>query len=66
MNKCPFCGSENIYFSKKRQVFVCEECDHSFTEECIKRAEFLNFNSCIESIQNLIDGKSEILKLYMV
>lgn len=32
MNKCPFCGSEDIYFSKKRKLFVCEDCDKTFSE----------------------------------
>ncbi len=27
---CPKCSSENVMFSKKRQVYVCEECGHEF------------------------------------
>lgn len=27
---CPKCGSEDVAFSKKRQVFLCAECEHSF------------------------------------
>ena len=30
---CPNCQSENIIFSKKRGVHVCEDCDHEFTPE---------------------------------
>lgn len=30
MQRCPFCGSEDIYFSKKRKIFVCEDCDETF------------------------------------
>ena len=33
MEKCPFCGSEDIYFSKKRKIFVCEDCDRTFAEQ---------------------------------
>lgn len=33
MGKCPFCGSEDIYFSKKRKLFVCEDCDETFDEK---------------------------------
>jgi len=33
IEKCPFCGSEDIYYSKKRKVFVCEDCDETFVEE---------------------------------
>lgn len=33
MNRCPFCGSEDIYFSKKRKLFVCEDCDKTFSEQ---------------------------------
>lgn len=27
---CPECGSENVFFSKKRQIYVCEDCEHTF------------------------------------
>lgn len=27
---CPKCGSEDVAFSKKRQVFLCAECEHTF------------------------------------
>lgn len=33
MEKCPFCESEEIYFSKKRKIFVCENCDKTFSEQ---------------------------------
>ena len=33
MEICPFCGSENIYFSRKRQLYVCEDCDETFSDE---------------------------------
>lgn len=34
MDKCPYCLSENIYFSKKKKKeYVCEDCDKSFTSE---------------------------------
>lgn len=33
MERCPFCGSEDIYFSKKRKIFVCEDCDKTFSEQ---------------------------------
>ena len=33
MERCPFCGSEDIYFSKKRKIFVCEDCDRTFSEQ---------------------------------
>ena len=32
MERCPFCGSEDIYYSKKRKIFVCEDCDETFSE----------------------------------
>ena len=31
MERCPFCGSEDIYYSKKRKIFVCEDCDETFS-----------------------------------
>lgn len=30
MEKCPYCLSENIYFSKKRTCYICEDCEKSF------------------------------------
>lgn len=33
INKCPFCSSEDIYYSKKRQIYVCEDCDKMFSEK---------------------------------
>lgn len=30
---CENCGSENVYFSKKQQCFVCEDCGGKFTSE---------------------------------
>lgn len=39
MQKCPFCGSEDIYFSKKRKIFVCEDCDKTFSEQKLSQTE---------------------------
>ena len=33
IDRCPYCGSEDIYFSKKRSLYVCEDCDKSFSEK---------------------------------
>ena len=30
---CPKCGSENVFFSKKRHIYVCEDCDNTFDLE---------------------------------
>lgn len=30
MKLCPFCASENIFFSKKRNRYFCEDCDNGF------------------------------------
>ena len=29
--QCPQCGSENVIFSKNRNIHVCEDCGHEFT-----------------------------------
>jgi hypothetical protein len=29
--RCPKCSSENVIFSKKRDLHVCEDCHHEFT-----------------------------------
>lgn len=36
MQICPFCASENIFFSKKRSTYICEDCDLSFNEPYVK------------------------------
>ena len=28
--QCPQCNSTDVMFSKKRQVYVCEDCGHEF------------------------------------
>lgn len=28
--RCPQCNSENVLFSKKRQLYICEDCSHEF------------------------------------
>lgn len=33
MEICPFCGSGDIYYSKKRKIFVCEDCEETFSEQ---------------------------------
>ena len=30
---CPECGSSNVYFSKKRQKYICEDCEYVFEPE---------------------------------
>ena len=30
---CPQCGSENVFFSRKRAVHECEDCHLTFTVE---------------------------------
>ncbi len=39
MEQCPFCGSEDIYYSKKRKIFVCEDCDETFSEHPTSNAK---------------------------
>ena len=31
INNCPNCASNNTYYSKKRQLCICEDCEHEFT-----------------------------------
>lgn len=30
---CKFCNSENVYFSKKKNKYICEDCEQSFVIE---------------------------------
>ncbi len=32
MKICPFCASENIFYSKKRSTYICEDCEKTFLE----------------------------------
>ena len=32
MEICPYCASENIYFSKKKGHYICEDCDKCFDQ----------------------------------
>lgn len=31
-NRCPSCTSENVYYSKKKGIWICEECELEFAE----------------------------------
>ena len=31
--KCPYCSSADIHFSKKRNFFVCEDCEKQFNDD---------------------------------
>ncbi len=33
VERCPKCGSGDIYFSKKKQKYICEDCDFIFSEK---------------------------------
>ena len=37
MTICPHCASENIFFSKKRNVYFCEDCENSFDTPAISK-----------------------------
>lgn len=47
INKCPFCSSEDIYYSKKRQIYVCEDCDKTFSEKQNFNDEIQNGKKCL-------------------
>lgn len=40
---CPFCNTENIYFSKKRNKYFCEECLQEFELEDTKKSVFFSY-----------------------
>ena len=53
---CKFCGSENVYFSKKKKLYVCEDCEQSFEldAEILPRKVFLSYGH---------DSNSEIIEI---
>ena len=42
---CPQCGSTDVLFSKKRQQYICEDCQHLFTVEAprLRRRIFVSY-----------------------
>ena len=44
MKICPSCASENIYFSKKKSMYCCEDCDHLFDEPSLSRGTRIFFS----------------------
>lgn len=61
MQLCPFCGSEDIYYSKKRKVFVCEDCDETFTEENNSNEEKSAINNGLELFFSYGHDKNRLL-----
>ena len=45
MKRCIKCGSENVFYSKKRREFVCEDCGASFceSESILPQKVFLSY-----------------------
>lgn len=41
---CPECGSENTFFSKKRNIYVCEDCECEFSNEVKNHAKKIFFS----------------------
>ena len=36
-NKCPKCNSTDVFFSKKKNQYICEDCQHVFIVESQRR-----------------------------
>lgn len=43
IDKCINCNSENIYYSKKRQLYICEDCNSEFHDKIISQKVFLSY-----------------------
>lgn len=41
---CPSCQSGDTYFSRKRQIWVCEDCEHAFSESTGAHGQRLFFS----------------------
>ena len=63
MERCPFCRSEDIYYSKKRKLFVCEDCDETFGEDksTIKKGKntMSTLRKCSYNIVRLLQMKDQ-------
>lgn len=60
IDKCIKCKSENIYYSKKRQLYICEDCDYEFSDEIIPQKVFLSYGH--DGNQPLVDEIYKALK----
>ena len=60
IEKCIKCNSENIYFSKKKQLYICEDCSFEFSDEIVPRKVFLSYGH--DSNQPLVDEIYKALK----
>lgn len=46
ISKCPKCKSKNVYFSKKKQVWICEDCKSEFSESNSQNlSRIINYSS---------------------
>lgn len=45
MTKCPFCGSEYVLFSRKKQMHLCEDCGKSFDGSTAQKKQLRIFLS---------------------
>ncbi|MCL2284181.1 MAG: ankyrin repeat domain-containing protein [Fibromonadales bacterium] len=51
---CPKCLSANTYFSKKRNVFVCEDCESEFTQQTDSKSLKLFFSYGHDSNKEIV------------
>lgn len=40
---CEKCRSENVFFSKKNKVYVCEDCGHTFMPKKESKRVFISY-----------------------
>ena len=61
---CPKCKSENVYYSKKRSCYVCEDCEEEFIIEKTNSAKKLFFSYGHDSNKVIVDRiKQDLEKL---
>ena len=59
---CPFCASENYYYSKKRKMYFCEDCDASFDEPVLSEGVRLFLSYGHDSNAELVHKIKRYLK----
>lgn len=59
--RCPGCGSSDVYFSKKKQLYVCEDCGNEFysVSENAEKSVFFSYahdanESIVLKIKNIL------------
>ena len=61
MQICPYCSSEDIFYSKKRKTYLCGDCDRMFTEFATEKGMRVFISYGHDDNQSLVDQIKDYL-----